>query len=199
MSCNNRPWTFCWEDFSKAGHLPHSFHTWGLGESEGWLRSDLQPIHSCNKIHLSWVDIFISMAEQEHRARRAPAMFVNPVVYYLQVSKPDFSATSIWSLLANVRPSSLQASLASVKFSCSGVFFSTRVTPLILHGTETESSAKESHRSSVCCSPCSQPLGSSSQRSVVVLMQQWGHCGWDRSLEITGHRPDISHKDILQV
>lgn len=98
------------------------------------------------------------MAEQEHRAQRAPAMFVNPLVSHLQVSKLDLHAASTWSLLAKVSPISLQASLASVKFNCSAVFLVKRVTPTILHGPERVSSAKESHRSSVCCCPCSLPF-----------------------------------------
>lgn len=188
MSCDNRPWTFGVVNFSKPGHLSRSFHTLGLGKSEGWLRPDLQPIHSCNRIHISWMDTFISMAEQEHRAKRAPTVFVNPAVSHLQVSKPEFHAASTWSLLAKVSPISSQASLASVKFSCSFVFLVKRVTPIILHCTKKESSAKESHTSSVCCYPCSQPFGFSSQHSIIGLMQQWGHCGWDWSLGITGHR-----------
>ena len=90
------------------------------------------------------------MAEQEHRAQRTPALFVNPAVSHLQVSKLDFHAASTWSLLAKVSPISLQASWASVKFSCRAVFFSTTVTPIILHGI-AESSAKEPHKPSVCC------------------------------------------------
>lgn len=154
MSCDNRSWTFVVVNFSKPGHPPRSFHTLGLDESEGWPRPDLLPIHSCNRIHISWMDTFVSMAEQEHRAKRAPIMFVNPAVSYLQVSKPEFHAASTWLLLAKVSPISPQASLASVKFS-SFVFLVKRVTPIILQCTKKESSAKESHTSSVCCSPCS--------------------------------------------
>lgn len=99
----------------------------------------------------------LSMAEQEHRAIRAPAGFGNPAVSHLQVSKPDFLAASTWSLLAKVSPTSLQASWASVKFSCDCVFLFTRVTPMILHGPEMESSAKESQRPSVCRCPSPSP------------------------------------------
>lgn len=74
MSCNSRPRTFCWVNFSKPGHPSHSSHTWGSGESEGWPETYLQPIHSYNRIHISWMDTFISTAEQEHRAGRGPAV-----------------------------------------------------------------------------------------------------------------------------
>lgn len=72
-------------------------------------------------------------------------MFMNAAVSHLHVSKPDLHAASTWSLLAKVSPINLQASVASMKFSCSAVFLLTRVTPIILHCTEMESSAKESH------------------------------------------------------
>lgn len=161
MSYNSRPKTFCWLNFSKSGHLSHSSHTWGLAESEGWPRTYLQPIHSYKKIHIIWMDTIISIA-QEHSAERAPAVFMNLVVSHLQVSKPNLHAASTWSLLARVSPISLQASWASAKFSCWAALLFTRVTPIILHGPEVESSAKESQKPLICCCPCSQPLGSSS-------------------------------------
>lgn len=162
MSCNSRPRTFCWLNFSKPGHLSHSSHTWGSGESEGWPRTYLQPNHSYNRIHIIWMDTFISIAEQEHSAERAPSVFMNLVVSHLQVSKPNLHAASTWFLLAKVSPINLQASWASAKFSCRAVFLFTRLTPTILHGPEVESSAKESQKSSICCGPCSQPVGCSS-------------------------------------
>lgn len=52
---------------------------------------------------------------------------------------------------------SLQASWASVKFRSGCVFLVTRVTPMILHGPETISSAKESQSPSVGCCLCLSP------------------------------------------
>jgi hypothetical protein len=56
-----------------------------------------------------------------------------------------------------------------VKFSCGSTFLFTRVTPIILHGNEMESSAKKSHRSSVYCRLRPQTSGSPSLQSVTVL------------------------------
>lgn len=154
MSCSNRPWTLNWGNFSKSRHPSHSSHTWGSGESEEWPRIYLQPIHSCNRIHIGLTDTFISIADKEQKAKRAPALSVNPAGSHLQVSKPNLHASSTWFLLAKVSCSSLQASSASVKFSCRVVFLLTSVTPIILHGPEIESSAKKSQRPSVFCFPC---------------------------------------------
>lgn len=73
MSCDNRPWTSDWGNVSKPGRPSHSSHTWGSGKSEGWPRTDLSPIHSCNRAHTNWVEAFALYGwtrTQSHKSSR---------------------------------------------------------------------------------------------------------------------------------
>lgn len=112
----------------------------------------------------------MSIAEQGHRDKGTLAALVISDVSYLQVSKPDSNAVSTWILLAKLSPSSLQASLASVKFSCGSIFFCTRATPIILHDIAT-SSVKKS-LGPYLAALCSQASGCSCLWRNTVWMQQ---------------------------
>ena len=104
-------------------------------------------------------------------------------VSHLQVSKPNFRASSTWSWLAKVSPMSPQASWASVKFRSGCVFLVIRVTPMILHGPETISSAKESQSPSVGCCPCLSPRA--------LLLGRASLSTWQLGLKFRNNRTQI--------